>query len=304
MATASAQDASENEIEDGVDGLPFPVGEAIIRPISEEGRRERLRSLFTRRKEETTERNEAETAEQEASTQRPRSRFFRPRTTTARAEEAKEEEDDLEGFSVSSSVSSSISSSVSRRVQPIRGILGRRKEQTNEESEPAEEVEEEKEEEEEKPRPRFTQRKRFRLNKTSSRNRGSIVERVLENIDKQNEVEATGARRIRFRPSVRRENIRKKVQEAVNTEDDGVPAPRPRPRFRPQVSVTTSFQTRDSNDSLLQRPRERETTAAVTAVTEGVIRTETEPAEIVTEPIVIRTETAAPPATTVLGNES
>ena len=303
MATASAQDASENEIEDSVGALPFPVGESIIRPISEEGRRERLRSLFTRRKEETTERSEAETAEQEASTQRPRSRFFRPRTTTARAEEAKEEEDDLEGFSVSSSVSSSISSSVSRRVQPIRGILGRRKEQNNEESGPAEEVEE-KEEEEEEPRPRFTQRKRFRLNKTSSRNRGSIVERVLENIDKQNEVEATGARRIRFRPSVRRENIRKKVQEAVNTEDDGVPAPRLRPRFRPQVSVTTSFKPRDSHDSLLQRPRESGTTAAVTAVTEGAIRAETEPAEIVTEPIVIRTETAAPPATTVLGNES
>ena len=58
-------------------------------------------------------------------------------------------------------------------------------------------------------------------------------------LDKQNEVEATGARRIRFRPSVRRENIRKKVQEAVGTEEDGVPAPRSRPRFRPQVSVTT-----------------------------------------------------------------
>ena len=55
---------------------------------------------------------------------------------------------------------------------------------------------------------------------------------------------------------------------------------------------------------MLQRPRESGTTAAVTAVTEGLTRAETEPAEFVTEPIVIRTETAAPPATTVLGNES
>ena len=55
---------------------------------------------------------------------------------------------------------------------------------------------------------------------------------------------------------------------------------------------------------LLQGPREVATTAAVTTVTERLTtRAEEEPAEIVTEPIVIRTETAAPPASTVLGNE-
>lgn len=55
--------------------------------------------------------------------------------------------------------------------------------------------------------------------------------------------------------------------------------------------------------SLLQRPRETGTTAGVTAVTEAITRAEEEPVEIVTEPIVIRAETAAPLASTVLGNE-
>ena len=53
--------------------------------------------------------------------------------------------------------------------------------------------------------------------------------------------------------------------------------------------------------SLLQGPRQ--TPAAVTAVTEAITRAEEEPVEIVTEPLVIRAETAAPLASTVLGNE-
>ena len=40
LAAAAAQDVSENEIAD----LPSAVGEGITRPISEESRRERLRS--------------------------------------------------------------------------------------------------------------------------------------------------------------------------------------------------------------------------------------------------------------------
>ena len=62
--------------------------------------------------------------------------------------------------------------------------------------------------------------------------------------------------------------------------------------------------TRGCLNSFLQGPRESQTTAGVTAVTEGATLAEEEPAEIVTEPIVIRTETTAAPAQqqTVLGN--
>ena len=144
--------------------------------------------------------------------------------------------------SKSASVSTSVSTSVARRVQPISRIFNRRKEQQQEAKlETGEETaaEEEANVQEEKPRkvePRLTQRKRFRLIKTPSRNRGSLVEKLLQNIDKQNEVETsgpgTGGRRIRFRPSVRRENIRRKVQAAVGTEDTSPATERPRPRFR------------------------------------------------------------------------
>lgn len=234
LVVAKAQDESENEIVD-------EPGEGVIRPISDERRRERLRSFFTRRREEslkTSSDNDEDTKEEpsEASTQRTRSRFVRPRVTSPRPATTQDDEDDLEGFStekVSVSISKSVSTSVARRVSPIRIFNRRKEENKSEEDEASVEVEEAPKEKDEKPK--FTQRKRFRLTKTSARNRGSLVEKVLANIDKQNEVETTGDRRIRFRPSIRRENIRKKVQEAVGS--DEVATERPRPRFRPSGRV-------------------------------------------------------------------
>ena len=174
-----------------------------------------FRSFFnSRRREDTLKPSEAaadeaaeaaEEAREPSSTARPRSRLFRPRTTSARPAAAAESEDDddLDGFSVSvsksASVSTSVSTSVARRVQPISRIFNRRKEAQQEaKPETAEETvaEEEANVQEEKPRkvePRLTQRKRFRLIKTPSRNRGSLVEKLLQNIDKQNEVETSGA---------------------------------------------------------------------------------------------------------------
>ena len=172
-----------------------------------------FRSFFnSRRREDTLKPSEAtadeaaeaaEEAREPSSTARPRSRLFRPRTTSARPAAAAESEDDddLDGFSVSvsksASVSTSVSTSVARRVQPISRIFNRRKEAQQEAKEEEETVaEEEANVQEEKPRkvePRLTQRKRFRLIKTPSRNRGSLVEKLLQNIDKQNEVETSGA---------------------------------------------------------------------------------------------------------------
>ena len=234
VVEANAQDESENEIVDD--------GEGVIRPISDEKRRERLRSFFTRRREESLKSSKSseddDTKEEPsgASTQRTRSRFIRPRVTSPKPATTEDDEDDLEGFStekVSVSISKSVSTSVARRVSPIR-IFNRRKEENKPEEEEAS-IEAEEGPEKENEKPRFTQRKRFRLTKTSARNRGSLVEKVLANIDKQNEVETTGDRRIRFRPSIRRENIRKKVQEAVSS--DEVVTERPRPRFRPSGRV-------------------------------------------------------------------
>ena len=170
----------------------------------------------------------AQAQEQEitTTTKRPRTSFFRPSVrrenirkrvqesveTEKAAISLEDDEDDQESFSVTSSMSSTVSSSVLRRVKPIRGILGRKKEHTNEESEQKNEVEE-KEEVEERPRQIFAQRNRFRPNRIPTRTRDSTGERERgqENIDKQREAEAIKARRRetilqrsrnRFRPQV------------------------------------------------------------------------------------------------------
>merc|ERR1711976_560069 len=287
---AAAQELSENEIIDEAG----EVGEEVIRPISEEKRRERLRSFFTRRREESIKSSQSEASSdddnaKEASTQRTRSRFVRPRVTTAAPEV--EDDDDLEGFStekVSVSISKSVSTSVERRLQPISKVFNRRKpeEEDKPETESSDEAKEDEsaetptEVEEERPRNRFTQRKRFRLFKTPARNRdrGSLVEKVLENIDRQNEIDSNDEdRRIRFRPSIRRENIRKKVQKAVGSEEQLDQRPKPRIRLPGQT-------------------RERLTTVIAPTTTEQYVVTlaEQEPIEIVTEPIVSEVETLPP----------
>merc|ERR1712170_270336 len=276
---AGAQDEINNEINDEVGDK----NEDVIKPISEERRRERLRSFFTRRREESLKSAEEESPK-ESTSQRPRNRFIRPRVTSPKPVE-EEDDDDLEGFStekVSVSISKSVSTSVSRRVKPITRIFNRRKEEqtkTEEEDKASVEVEDEESKEEIPKGNRFTQRKRFRLFKTPAsrnRDRGSIVEKVLENIDKQNEIE-TEDRRVRFRPSIRRENIRKKVQEAVGSEEQLDQRPKPRIRLPGQT-------------------RERLTTVIAPTTTEQYVVTlpEPEPIEIVTEPIVSEVETLPP----------
>merc|ERR1712107_428710 len=156
LVVAKAQDESENEIVD-------EPGEGVIRPISDEWRRERLRSFFTRRREEslkTSSDNDEDTKEEpsEASTQRTRSRFVIPRVTP-RPATTQDDEDDLEGFStekVSVSISKSVSTSVARRVSPIRIFNRRKEENKSEEDEASVEVEEAPKEEDEKPK--FTQK--------------------------------------------------------------------------------------------------------------------------------------------------
>merc|ERR1711881_143431 len=118
-----AQDKAENEIadEEGEEG--------VIRPISDEKRKERLRSFFTRRREESsTESEEQEESEAEKPRFKTRNRFTRPKVTKPEEVESDDSEvdddDDLEGFSQSVSVSQSVSTSVStRRVRPKTRIF-------------------------------------------------------------------------------------------------------------------------------------------------------------------------------------
>merc|ERR1711936_976877 len=233
---ARAQDLADNEISDQ------EGEEGVIRPISDEKRRERLRSFFTRRREESSpdSDDEEEKSPEKKPRFKPRNRFVRPTAAKPKEVESDDSEvddDDLEGFSQSVSVSQSVSTSVStRRVRPITRIFNNRNEQKEKEQEEEEEKNEEntdtEEKDEEKPK---TQRKRFRLVKTSARNQGgSLVERLLKNFDQQNEVgdSSIRGRRIRFRPSVRRDQLRRKTQKAVDVVAPEVTTQSVRPRFR------------------------------------------------------------------------
>ena len=286
LTLVTAQDQQENEIVDEPREQEEEGEEGVIRPISDETRRERLRSFFTRKREESSE--DAEDSEVLAPRLKPRNRLTRP--GAAKPEEVEsddsEDDDDLEGFSQSVSVSQSVSTSVStRRVRPISRILNNRKEQENKEREEEEEeaAEEEKEEDiaetEEKVEEKPTKRKRFRLVKTA-RNQGTLVERLLKNFDQQNEIGGTNGRRIRFRPSVRRDQIRRKTQKAVDV-------------ITPEV--TTTFRPR-----FRLRGEERETTVGETTVTTGRPGvTSQEEETIVTTQLVTETETPQ-----ILGNNN
>ena len=235
LTQVRAQEEAENEIseEEGEEG--------VVRPISDETRKERLRSFFTRRREESsTESDSVADSRKEKPRFKPRNRLVRPTVTKPKEVESDDSEvddDDLEGFSQSVSVSQSVSTSVStRRVRPKTRIFENRNKQETEVKEEEEEKDEEKtdteEQVEEKPK---TQRKRFRLVKTSARNQGgSLVERLLKNFDQQNEVgdSSIRGRRIRFRPSVRRDQLRRKTQKAVDVVAPEVTTQAIRPRFR------------------------------------------------------------------------
>ena len=295
LALVTAQDQQENEI---VDELREEEEgeEGVVRPISDETRKERLRSFFTRNRVESSDSEDAEDAEVKKPRFQPRNRLVRP--TAAKPEEVEsddsEDDDDLEGFSQSVSVSQSVSTSVStRRVRPISKIIASRKEQEIKEKQEEEvaAAEEEKEEDlatetEEKVEEKPTQRKRFRLVKTA-RNQGTLVERLLKNFDQQNEVGGTRGRRIRFRPSVRRDQIRRKTQKAVD-----VIAPEVTTTFRPRFRL---------------RGEEKETTLAETTVTTGrpaVTGQEEETIVTTSEPVVVPivvTETETPQ---ILGNNN
>ena len=109
--------------------------EGVIRPISDEKRRERLRSFFTRRREESSpdSDDEEEKSPEKKPRFKPRNRFVRPTAAKPKEVESDDSEvddDDLEGFSQSVSVSQSVSTSVStRRVRPITRIFQNRNEE-------------------------------------------------------------------------------------------------------------------------------------------------------------------------------
>merc|ERR1711892_1555626 len=222
-----------------VEDTPNPV---ISDPSQE--RRERLRNFFARKREQRVKPGDVRRGEgQDVKT--VRNRRVRPRLINIRKQEPETPESSEERIETSVSVSSSVSTSskITKRIRPV----------TETASEEPEEITNKA--------PKRTTRKRFRLIKNPKVNQDELLEKLLANIDLNNEIgteQKLFRRPSRFRPSLKRDQIRKKAESAL------------KPKFQ--------------NNRIRIRKPNRPTEKAIVTTT---ILTKTEEVEVVTEPIVL-----------------
>merc|ERR1711892_809669 len=221
-----------------VEDTPNPV---ISDPSQE--RRERLRNFFARKREQRVKPGDVRRGEgQDVKT--VRNRRVRPRLINIRKQEPETPESSEERIETSVSVSSSVSTSskITKRIRPV----------TETASEEPEEITNKA--------PKRTTRKRFRLIKNPKVNQDELLEKLLANIDLNNEIgmeQKLFRRPSRFRPSLKRDQIRKKAESAL------------KPKFQ--------------NNRIRIRKPNRPTEKAIVTTT---VQTKVQEVEVVTEPIV------------------
>merc|ERR1711892_1596956 len=222
-----------------VEDTPNPV---ISDPSQE--RRERLRNFFARKREQRVKPGDLRRGEgQDVKT--VRNRRVRPRLINIRNQEPEKPESSEERIETSVSVSSSVSTSskITKRVRPGTDTASEKPEDTTNEA------------------PNRTTRKRFRLIKNPKVNQDELLEKLLANVDLKNEIgteQKLFRRPSRFRPSLRRDQIRKTAESAL------------KPKFQ-------------NNRIRIRKPNRPTEKASVTTT----ILTKAEEVEVVTEPIVL-----------------
>merc|ERR1711892_1617715 len=207
-------------------------------------RRERLRNFFARKREQRVKPGDVRRGEgQDVKT--VRNRRVRPRLINIKKQEPEKPESSEERIETSVSVSSSVSTSskITKRVRPGTDTASEKPERTTNET------------------PNRTTRKRFRLIKSPKVNQDELLEKLLANIDLKNEIgieQKLFRRPSRFRPSLRRDQIRKTAESAL------------KPKFQ-------------NNRIRIRKPNRPTEKASVTTT----ILTKAEEVEVVTEPIVL-----------------
>merc|ERR1711892_1268523 len=202
---------------------------AAVSSDPSEARRQRLRSFFAKRREQRVKPgDDGQRGNGQRESQTFGSGRVRPRVTGIRNQEPDETEISEERVETSVSVSSSVSTSskirkrTKTKIPPIN-------------VKPEETVVDTPNEETEQDTPNRTTRKRFRLIKNSKVNQEALLEKLLANIDKKNEIEPQKQTRrpSRFRPSINRDQIRKKAESALRPKETNS-----RPRFRKPNTTT------------------------------------------------------------------
>merc|ERR1711892_911818 len=239
LATAQDTTAVTTAAAATVEDTPNPV---TSDPSQE--RRERLRNFFARKREQRVKPGDVRRGEgQDVKT--VRNRRVRPRLINIRKQEPEKPESSEERIETSVSVSSSVSTSskITKRVRPGTDTASEKPEGTTNET------------------PNRTTRKRFRLIKNPKVNQDELLEKLLANVDLKNEIgteQKLFRRPSRFRPSLRRDLIRKKAESAL------------KPKFQ--------------NNRIRIRKPNRPTEKAIVITT---VQTKAEEVEVVTESIVL-----------------
>lgn len=182
-----------------------------------------MRSFFTGRREQRVKFGDDKQRDKE--TKLEGKRIVRPRVTGIR-NQIRQSDFGEERVETSVSVSSSVSTSRKVQQRPKSRITATtiKSEDTKSDS------------------PTKTTRKRFRLIKNSKANQDSLLEKLLGNIDGENEVkrEKNPIRQpSRFRPSIKRDQIRKKAESAFRPKDKNS-----RINLRIRTPITTTEKTR------------------------------------------------------------
>merc|ERR1711892_1248015 len=199
----------------------FPTTAAVSSDPSE-ARRQRLRSFFAKRREQRVKPgDDGQRGNGQRESQTFGSGRLRPRVTGVRNQEPDETEISEERVETSVSVSSSVSTSskIRKRTKTKIPPINVKPEETAVDTDS----------------PNRTTRKRFRLIKNSKVNQEALLEKLLANIDKKNEIEPQKQTRrpSRFRPSINRDQIRKKAESALRPKETNS-----RPRFRKPNTTT------------------------------------------------------------------
>merc|ERR1711892_1059851 len=207
-------------------------------------RRERLRNFFARKREQRVKPGAVRGGEgQDVKT--VRNRRVRPRLINIKKQEPETPESSKERIETSVSVSSSVSTSskITKRIRHVTETASEKPEETTNEA------------------PKRTTRKRFRLIKNPKVNQDELLEKLLANIDLNNEIgteQKLFRRPSRLRPSLRREQIRKKAESAL------------KPKFQ-------------NNRIRIRKPNRPTKNAIVTST----VQTKVQEVEVVIEPIVL-----------------
>merc|ERR1719356_980304 len=202
-----------------------------IKDASEE-RRVRLRNFFARRREQRVKpgKDKMENESKRGNTisnSKVQPRLILKKTLTPEATENSGGEKVRTSVSVSSSVSST------QRVEK------RPRFKLSEELKPTEKAPAEQKSK--------TQRKRFRLIKNSKAKQDELLEKLFANIDLKNEVrveQKENQRPFRFRPSLRRDQLRKKAKVAIK--------PKTRNRINPRKQQTTTTEIITTTTEMLE----------------------------------------------------